>query len=473
TSTTEESLKSRFPGARVSSTGIAGERLVAQACIINDRSRAAGRTGFGTVMGAKKLKAVVVRGNLSKTLADPTRFAHERAEYAKTFLSDGYKRFGQYGTGGGVTALSEMGILPTKNFQEGVFEHANSIGGVRLHDTILSGRETCAGCPIRCKRAVATTFDGHQVLPEFGGPEYETLAALGSLCMNGDLDSIALANQLCNEYGLDTISVGVVIAFLMEASEKGLIDEPIAWGDPQAVIRLTRELAHREGRAATAADGLDVLARDIQADFSMTIKGVELPMHEPRGKQGLGLSYATTPRGANHMEGLHDTMLASEQPAREIGVLHAYDRFSLHDKAQPVKAFEDLRSFDNSLVVCCFTSRATGETYSYPAIRSLLEAASGLRVNSDEMIRVGERAYAAMRLLSGRVGHTMDEDGLPPRFAEALPTGASSGHPVEPSVMRAAIAEYYEARGYDRYGPTDDTLRRLAMEDCIGQLQRG
>lgn len=473
TSITEETLKSRFPGACVSSIGIAGEKKVVQACIINDRSRSAGRPGFGAVMGSKKLKAVVVRGHLNKTLADQERFSNERAAYVKTFINDGYQRFGQYGTGGGLTSLSEMGILPTKNFQQGTFDHAEDIGGVHMHDTILVKRETCAGCPISCKRAVKTSFDGSEVLPEFGGPEYETLAAFGSLCLNKDLDSIALANQRCNDYGLDTISAGVVIAFLMEASEKGLIKDDIAWGDPRAVIRLVDELAHRDGLAAQAADGLELFAGRINAGFSITIKDVELPMHEPRGKQGMGLSYATTPRGASHMEGIHDTMLTSESPCPELGIDHAYDRFSLQDKVQPAVVFENLRSFDNSLVLCCFTSRALGEDYSYPTIRSLLEAATGLTLDADEMIRIGERAYAAMRILSGRSGHTMDEDCLPDRFSQPLPTGASAGHPVDPDVMRQVIADYYEARGFDRFGPTDDRLRTLGMDDCVGKLTRG
>ena len=173
------------------------------------------------------------------------------------------------------------------------------------------------------------------------------------------------------------------------------------------------------------------------------------------------------------MEGMHDTMLASESPSPEIGVTHAYDRFTLADKVQPSVAFENLRSFDNSLVLCCFTSRATGAGYSYPLIRSLLEAATGLSLDADEMLRVGQRAYAAMRLLSGRAGHTMDEDGLPARFADPLPSGASSSHPVEPAVMKQAIADYYEARGFDRFGPTDETLKSLGMSDCVGMLQRG
>jgi aldehyde:ferredoxin oxidoreductase len=242
----EETLKARYPGARVSSIGPAGERLVSQACIINDRNRSAGRPGLGAVMGSKLLKAIVVRGKSERALYDSDRFARERAAHAKTYLDKRWQGFGEYGTSSGLVWLSEQGILPTNNFREGTFDQAGAIGGERMHDTILVGRDTCAGCPIRCKRVVKTSFAGTDVLPEFGGPEYETLAAFGSLCRNADLASIAFANQLCNDYGLDTISAGVAAAFLMEASEKGLIHEEIAWGDPHAVV----SVVHAHARSA-------------------------------------------------------------------------------------------------------------------------------------------------------------------------------------------------------------------------------
>jgi aldehyde:ferredoxin oxidoreductase len=472
TGETETTLQERHPRSRVSSIGIAGEALVSQACIINDRTRSAGRPGLGAVMGSKLLKAIVVRGNVEKPLHDAARLRTERAEYAKTFLAEGPQEFGKYGTASGVPWLSEQGILPTRNFAEGVFEGADAIGGERMHDTILVGQDTCAGCPVRCKRVVKTTFDGCEVLPEFGGPEYETVGAFGSMCLNSDLSSIALANQLCNDYGLDTISAGVAVAFLMEASEKGLVDEEIAWGDPRAVISVVHALARREGIGDRLADGLDLFARHLGVDFAMTIKGVELPMHEPRGKQGLGLSYATTPRGANHMEGMHDTMLAREAPSPELGVTKSYDRFTLLDKIEPVIAFEDLRSFTNSLVLCCFTTNEVGASYNFPAIRSLLEAATGLSVDAQEMLRIGARNYALLRVLSGRGGHVMEADELPARFAEPLPRGASADHPVAAETMAEAVAAYYRARGYDRHGPTDETLRRLGLVDCAGRRAR-
>ncbi len=473
TGETEVALRERYPGARVSSIGPAGEALVSQACIVNDRNRSAGRPGLGAVMGAKRLKAVVVRGHLEKPLADPERFARERAEHVKRYQTDGWKSFGKYGTASGLVWLSEQGILPSDNFREGVFDQAAAIGGETMHDTILVAQDTCAGCPIRCKRVVKTEFAGVPVLPEFGGPEYETLAAFGSLCRNANLPSIALANQLCNDYGLDTISTGVAVAFLMEAHEKGLIDEDVRWGDAAAVIASIHALARREGIGDRLADGLELFAGEIGADFSMTIKGVELPMHEPRGKQGMGLSYATSPRGATHLEGMHDSMLERDNACEELGICRAQSRFTLLDKVAPSIVFEDLRSFENSLVVCCFTTDETGPGYNLPAIRSLAEAATGLAIDADEMLAIGGRAYALVRLLAARAGHTRDVDGLPARFAEALPRGASAGHPIPAKDMKAAISAYYKARGYDRFGPTPKTLRSLGLADCAEWAKRG
>ena len=472
TGETESVLSKRYKNGRVASIGIAGENLVQMSCIISDRSRAAGRPGLGAVMGAKQLKAIVVRSSRRKEVYDVTRFEQERAEYAE-LLSDGsMDQFGKYGTSRLVVPFAELGILPTKNFQEGVFAGAESIGGGRMHDTILVGRETCAGCPIRCKRKVATSFRGRAVLPEFGGPEYETIAAFGSLCLNEDLDAIALANQLCNDYGIDTISAGVACAFVMEASEEKLVDEALPWGDASGIIAMIDNIARREAIGNRIADGLEAFAKELGADYCMTIKGVEIPMHEPRGKQGLSLSYATSPRGATHMEGMHDTMLEIDAAAPELGVNRAYDRFTLADKPRVAKLFEDLRSFENSLILCIFTSRFLGEQYRYPRIRSLLEAATGMGFSAKEMLRVGERNYTLLRLHAARAGYTSDQDGIPARFFHGLPQGASADHPIEPGTLHRAIEAYRESRGFDRLGPTDSKLRELDLEDCVGAIRR-
>ncbi len=466
TGETEQRLVDRYPGARVTSIGPAGENLVRSACLINDRSRAAGRPGFGAVMGAKQVKAVVIRGSERKLLHDPARFEKERGEYLQQYATEGYQGFGKYGTAGGVVWLSEQGILPTRNFQMGTFSGAEAICGQTMFETILTGRETCVGCPIRCKREVEGTFDGCRIRPEFGGPEYETIGALGSMCLVDDLEAIAYGNQLCNDYGLDTISAGVSIAFLMEASEKKRIPEQIAWGDGKAMVRLVKEISTRTGIGARLADGVDAMAEAIGADFAMTIKSVEIPMHEPRGKQGLGLSYAVGHRGANHMETIHDTSLAGDKPTPELGVVRPYDRFSLTDKPDVIKVYEDLRSFDNSLIVCAFTVAATGGGYSYPAVRSLLEAATGLECTPVEMQRIGERNLALLRMHSGRAGWTKDDHGLPRRFSEPLAEGGSADHPIDPAEMKEAIEKYYAVRGFDNLGPTNERLAALGMDEC-------
>ncbi len=469
---TEATLRARYPRGRVAAIGPAGENLVQMACIMHDVTRSAGRPGLGAVMGAKNLKAIVVHGDQEKPVHNHARFAQLRAEFARSLLDPDVQQFGEYGTIGGLTWLSERGILPTKNFQEGTFDQAEEISGTRLHDTFLVGRDTCAGCPIRCKRVVATEYGGRKVDPRFGGPEYETAAAFGSLCMNNDLRVIALANQLCNDYGLDTISAGVAVATVMEASEQGLIQERVPWGDGEKIIELVEKIAHRDGIGDRIAAGVERFAAEIGAEFAMTIKGVEVPMHEPRGKQALGLSYATSPRGATHMEGIHDTMLETDHPTPELGIDQPYDRFTLRDKPWIGKVYEDLRSFTNSLVMCAFTVTTTGKRYNLPQIRDLLTAVTGIVVTPQSMIEFGERNYALMRLHAARAGYTIDHDGLPRRFHEPLPRGASAGHPVDPDELKAAIADYYAARGYDRYGPTDATLHRLGMDDLIGVIKR-
>ncbi len=469
---TEATLRTRHPRGRVAAIGPAGENLVQMACIMHDVTRAAGRPGLGAVMGAKNLKAIVVHGNQDKPVHNRDRFLQLRAEFARSLLDPHVQQFGEYGTINGLTWLSERGILPTKNFREGTFDQADEISGARLHDTLLVRRGTCAGCPVRCKRVVETEYGGRKVDPRFGGPEYETAAAFGSLCMNNDLRVISLANQLCNDYGLDTISAGVAIATVMEAAEQGLIQARIPWGDGEKIIELVEKIAHRDGIGNDIAAGVAAFAANIGAEFAMTIKGVEVPMHEPRGKQALGLSYATSPRGATHMEGIHDTMLETDHPTPELGIDQPYDRFTLLDKPQIGKVYEDLRSFTNSLVMCAFTVSTTGKQYNLPQIRDLLTAVIGIEVSPQSMLIFGERNYALMRLHAARAGYTIDHDGLPRRFHEPLPRGASAGRPVDPDELKTAIADYYRARGYDRYGPTDATLHRLGMDDLIGVINR-
>ena len=475
---TEDRLKSQHPGVRVASIGLAGENRVKLACVISDYSRAAGRPGFGAIMGDKNLKALAVRGTCDRPAADPEALKRLGRAFAKAIMEDPTSRWlGEFGSVGSVEALSEMGILPTRNFAEGVFDGASAITGARLIENgTLVGRETCTGCPVRCKREVKTSWDGQAVDPKYGGLEYESAGALGSMCLISDLDALGLANQKCNAYGLDTIAVGVTVAFAMEASEKGLIREKLPWGDPNVLLSLIDDIAQRRGLGGELAEGIDKVAESLGADFAMHIKGQEIPMHEPRGKVGLALSYATTPRGGSHLEGFHDTMVEGlSDPIPELGIDEGKDRFAWEGAPALCKTFEDLMSFTNSLILCANVTmaKATGSHYPYGLIREALEMVTGEAMSAEEMLAVGERNVVLRRLLSAREGHTRADDDIPARLKEPLPAGASAGHPIPDDELQRRIDEYYLLRGYDEIGPTAKRLTALGLGDLVDHRPEG
>ncbi|KXA94160.1 hypothetical protein AKJ65_05215 [candidate division MSBL1 archaeon SCGC-AAA259E19] len=461
-------LKARHDGGRVATIGIAGENLVKFSCIINDKNRAAGRPGFGAVMGSKKLKAVLVKGFENKPIYNEEKLRKTQKEFVENLKESSSIEWGKYGTASGLGALNERGILPTKNFQKGVFDKHEKIEGETLFNEIITERDNCTGCPVRCKRVVRTEFAGEEVEEKYGGPEYETLSAFGSLCMNSDLTSIALANQKCNKYGLDTISTGNTIAFLMEASEKNLLEEDIKWGDSEKIVELVDEIAHREGLGKTVAEGIVEFAEEIEADFAVTSKGQEIPMHDPRGKKGLGISYAISPRGGTHMEGFHDDF-REESP--EIGVYSLSDRFSWQGKPYATKRFEDFQSFLNSCIFCAFTTNYAGENYNGHLIRRMVNATTGMNIGPGQMLDIGERNFNLLRIHSRREGYTRSNDKLPKRLREALPKGPSSDSPIPKDKMQEAIDEYYKLRGWEAKGPTSDTLRSLGMGEVIESIE--
>ncbi|MFW5946113.1 MAG: aldehyde ferredoxin oxidoreductase family protein [Candidatus Natronoplasma sp.] len=463
----DEDLKERHDGGRVAVIGEAGENLVNFSCIMNDRNRAAGRPGYGAVMGSKNLKAVLAKGTKKLPIYDEDLLNEKKKEFFDYLEKSGKIEWGTYGTTDLIEPFDELGILPTKNFQEGIFEDSKKIDGTTLSDEILTSRDNCTGCPIKCKRVVKTEFAGEEVEERYGGPEYETLSALGSLCMNSDLNSIALANQKCNKYGLDTISVGNIIAFLMEASERGLIDQKIDWGDSKTLVELVDQFAKREVIGDAIAEGLYNFAEKLDADFAVTSKGQEIPMHDPRGKNGMGLTYATSPRGGTHNEGFHDT---GAEAIPELGLKEISDRFSLDGKAKAVKVFEDVRSFVNSSILCIFVVSSSGENYNLPLIREIIEAATGLELDAKKMQNIGERNYNLLKIHSARESYTRNDDGLPSRLNEALPRGGSADNPVPEKEMQETIDEYYKKRGWDDHGPTPEKLKSLGMSKLIKHI---
>ncbi len=477
TADVESRLKELHGNVSVSSIGIAGENGVQSACIVNDRARALGRSGWGAVMGSKRLKAIAVGGDQEKPIHDPEALRSDIAAYRKYMRSrQDLAFYGETGTINHVRGYSELGVLPTKNFQEGCYDFADDISDLGLAP-ILVRRDTCAGCPVACKRVVRTSFQGRPVEERYGGPEFEAAAAFGSLCLNRDIHSICMANQLCNRYGLDTISAGNMIAFIMEATEKGLLSEHegARWGDAGRIVELVEQIARREGIGAKLANGLAAFARELGAEeFAMHIKGQEIPMHEPRGKIGLGISYATSPRGATHLDGMHDHLIDTQNPLAPWGVVDPVDRFAWEPKPRLDKLIEDLFSFSNSLVCCLFIhwGYSAGHPEQFEYDRAILLDVTGRDLPFEEWQLIGERNYVIRKIMSAWDGYTRADDDLPPRFKTPLPRGGSAGRPITDRQLQAAIDEWYELRGFDSCGPTDAKLAELGLGELRGLIRR-
>mgnify|MGYP000574252703 CR=1 FL=1 len=476
TASTDEILKEKHNGVRVSCIGPAGEKLIPFSCVINDKNRAAGRPGFGAVMGSKNLKAIAISGSKNKPLFNGEKFQNLKSKFAEHLLEDPVMGgFGKMGTPGNVEPLNETGMLPTKNFKKGVFDGADRISGEKLEETLLSGRGTCQACPVRCKRVCEGEFSGDSIKKEHGGPEYETIAAFGSLCLNDDISSIALANQKCNQYGLDTISTGNVLAFAMEATEKGLLDPGINWGDSEDIVQAIDNIVSKDGVGKLLSQGLESLAKEIGGEeFAVHVKGMEVPLHEPRAKKGLGLSYATSPRGAAHMETVHDTDFQADNTTPFINNKNEVESESWENKVELCKIYEDMVSYANSLIICAFNSwaRIHDDFYAFSLINNLLNSVTGKEVDLEEMLEIGERNYAIRKIVTAKDGYTMKDDDLPERLKKPLKNGLYEGEKIPDTQLKSAIKGYYEKRGFDEYGPTDNKLRSLGLDNLVGEIER-
>ena len=298
---------------RTAVIGPAGEKLVRFACILNDITHAAGRTGMGAVMGSKKLKAIAVRGSRPPEVADK-----EKILALNRFMHQNYKEISKhwrYGTGSDMIGYEAAGNMPIRNFRGGRFPGVEQISAKLLCQKYLEKMDNCYGCPIRCKRVVKLQAP-FTVDPVYGGPEYETLAALGSNCGIDNLEALMKANELCNRYGIDTISTGVAISFAMECTEKGILSREdtdgldLTFGNAESMVRMVEQIALRKGFGDLLAEGTKRASETIgkrSEELAMQVKGEELPMHEPRHKQAMGLHYSMHVTGADHSTGIHDT----------------------------------------------------------------------------------------------------------------------------------------------------------------------
>ncbi|MEM2192713.1 MAG: aldehyde ferredoxin oxidoreductase family protein, partial [Candidatus Hadarchaeales archaeon] len=446
--TTKALLEETDKRARVACIGPAGERLARIAAIINDEHRAAGRGGGGAVMGSKKLKAVVLLGNKRPEIKNEARFNEIVKRCLVTIdknplTKDALKIFG---TNALVSIINELGMFPTRNFQEGYFEEADGICGTKYLERIFVQGYACYGCPIGCGRI--TRADGE----EGGGPEYESVWSLGAACGVSNLEDIAKASYLCNRLGLDTVSMGSTIACAMELSERGYLSERLRFGDSKKVIELVKMTGMREGLGDELAEGSKRLASKYgHPELAMQVKGLEIPAYDPRGVQGHALGYATSNRGGCHLRAY---MIGPEV----LGIPAMVDRFNPDGKAPIVKLLQDVSAAVDSLILCRFSQFAlTIEEYS-----ALLSAALGEEFTPEDFKKVGERIWNLERLFNVRAGFTRADDTLPSRFLnEPLKEGNSRGRVVQ---LEKMLDEYYRVRGWTSEGiPTEAKLRELGL----------
>lgn len=432
--------------------GPAGENACRFASIMNDRERALGRGGPGAVMGSKNLKAIVVEGQEKNTAVDAELFKFMLYETGKLIKSSPLtsQALPEFGTDVVMNIMNEIGALPTRNFQASQFEGAEAISGERLAETLLVKNQGCWACPISCTR-ITRTGKG-----EGEGPEYETTWAFGAQCGIDDLEAITDANYLCNDLGLDTISTGSTIACAMELAERGLIDGDLRFGRADLLQDTVRAIAYRRGLGDELAEGTYRFAESHHAaEFSMSVKRLEIPAYDPRGMQGQGLLFATSNRGACHMRG---NMLGPEV----LGLPRLIDRLATQGKAGIVAIHQNSAVVVDSLVMCRFVNMAVAEEY----FARVLTAVTGIHYNAADLMRVGERVWNLERLYNLREGFTRADDTLPLRLLnEPVTAGPSAGETVH---LTSMLDEYYEFRGWDRHGiPQPNKLKSLGLDTLM------
>jgi len=429
--------------------GPAGENLVRYSVIMNDRMHAAGRTGMGAVMGSKKLKAIAVTGSKRKIPeADPdemTELLREVITVRMTWNPALKRSLRIFGTSALVMLMNETGILPTKNFQEGVFEYAEDISGEALRERILIDRHSCFGCPIACKRHTKTEN------AEGDGPEYETVVNLGSMLYVKRIEEVAELNYLANDLGLDTISLGGTLATAMELSELGKFPEKIEWGDKNKAAELIYKIARREGIGDDLAEGARRLAKKYGApEVAVHVKGLEAPAYDPRGAFGMALAYGTSYRGACHLRGWSISF-------EVIGVPHLINRFSPVEKPTLMAYLQNLAMVYDSLVLC----QHYGMEFDEEPLADVISAVTGVEYDKEGLLKIGERIWNLARLINIARGFGRKDDMLPPKLLKPLENGPSKGKVIPYEDM---LNHYYDARGWDENGiPTKSKLEDLGL----------
>jgi aldehyde:ferredoxin oxidoreductase len=456
----------------VTSIGVAGERLVKYATISCELQFFAGRTGTGAVMGSKNLKAIVLGGKQKTPVSDMDKVNELVKAISAQIQTDGTcDTLSKYGTWNTTGPANLNGILPTKNFQATTFSEIDKINGDAMLSTIYAKKRTCPGCPIGSRRVVEGETP-YSLSPEFAGPQYETVASMGSLLLNGNPYAIAKANELCNLYGIDTISAGVTIAFAMECFDRGVLTEKdlgfkLNWGDPGGILKMIEMISLREGIGDVLAEGVKTASQKIgkgSEQWAMHVKGMEVPMHDPRGKKGMGLAYATSFKGADHESSMHDEAFQRENVFPELGLTVAMDRKQFEGKAALVKTLQEYWGVMADVVTICKFPMCPPRPLKPGPLVELLNAVTGWDFTVQDFVTTGERIFNLARLFNAREGMTRKDDLLPLRFEEVLKEGGSAGESYPRKELEKLLDEYYRLRGWSAEGiPTQETLKRLGL----------
>jgi len=464
----QEMIQTELDNRRVklAQIGPGGERLVRYASVINDMNHVAGRCGMGAVMGSKNLKAVAVKGRTRVPVSKPKRLRNLAKWMAQNVQNVAYNLH-TFGTGDGMDAMEATGNLPVRNFRDGDFPEVDQIDARTAKKQVVVAMGTCFACAIACKKEVKVEAPW-TVDPEYGGPEYESLASLGSNCGVSDLKAVCKANELCQRYSIDTISTGVTISFAMECFEHGILTKEdtsgmdLSFGNAESMVRMVELIGEKQGLGALLAEGTKRASEKIgkgAEEFAVNVKGQEVPMHDPRLKRGEALGYAVSPTGADHVHNIHDTFLYPQLPNRyhSLGVLEPVPVEDFGPKkVRLYKYVGDWRTLNNFLVMCLFTPWSVNQK------TEIVRSVTGWNTTAFELMKVVERGNTLARIFNLREGFTEKDDWLPPRFFNPKTSGALNMTSVNPEDLQKAKLLYYDMMGWTEQGvPKQSKLDEL------------
>lgn len=470
--------------AQIMQIGPAAEKGVRFSGIVNMANRLHGRTGMGLVMASKNLKAIVVRGKHKPSIANQGKLTELNRWGAKNITTNAdTDSLAIHGTASVVIFQNTIGSLPTRNYSAGQFESAEPISGERMSETILVGRDTCFGCTLRCKRVVEIQEGKYNIDPKYGGPEYETIATFGSYCGIGDLEVIAQAHQICDMYGVDTISCGATIAFAMECYERKIIGKEqtggldLRYGNADAMLEVLNQIVKKEGvlgkvLAEGSARAAELWGKGAE-ECLITCKNEEAPAHMPQAKRSLALIYAVNAFGADHQSSEHDPYYEEGvaefnlNRLKEMGLETPQPGLSLtREKVRFAYLTQAFYSMMDSLMLCQFVYGPTWSLFGPKETAAMVQAVTGWDVTIEELIQVGIRRINLMRIFNVREGFSRKDDTLPVKFFIPLSgTGPTAGLSVEKEELNNALDFYYEYHGWTQDGiPTKDSLQVSNIE---------